>query len=81
MERPRVRGGEDWIERVRAANDIVEVVSQTVALRRVGRNWWTLPLPSGEDPSFSVNAERQFYHCFSCKAGGDVFRFIQESRS
>jgi DNA primase len=73
------RGSDDWIERVRAASDIVELVGQTVALKRVGRNWVGLcPFHKEKRPSFSVNAERQFYHCFGCKAGGDVFRFVQD---
>ncbi len=74
------RMGDDWVERVRAASDIVEIVGQTVPLRRVGRNWMGLcPFHQEKTPSFSVNAERQFYHCFSCKAGGDVFKFVQET--
>lgn len=74
------RGADDWVERVRAASDIVEVIGQTVPLRRVGRNWMGVcPFHQEKTPSFSVNADRQFYHCFSCKAGGDVFKFIQES--
>jgi DNA primase len=81
--RPLSRGprmADDWVERVRAANDIVEVVGQVVQLRRVGRNWTGLcPFHKEKSPSFSVNADRQFYHCFGCKAGGDVFRFIQET--
>jgi DNA primase len=82
--RPLGRAGsrmaDDWVERVRAANDIVEVVGQVVQLRRVGRNWTGLcPFHKEKTPSFSVNADRQFYHCFGCKAGGDVFRFIQET--
>ncbi|MCC6348004.1 MAG: DNA primase [Candidatus Eisenbacteria bacterium] len=72
--------GDDWVERVRAASDIVEIVGQALPLRRVGRNWMGLcPFHQEKSPSFSVNAERQFYHCFSCKAGGDVFRFVQET--
>jgi len=75
-----VRGPDDWVERVRAASDIVEFVGQSVALRRSGRNWMGLcPFHDEKTPSFSVNAERQFYHCFSCKAGGDVFKFVQET--
>ena len=74
------RMGDDWVERVRAASDIVEIVGQTVPLKRVGRNWMGVcPFHQEKTPSFSVNAERQFYHCFSCKAGGDVFMFIQDS--
>ena len=73
-------GGDDWVERVRSACDIVEVVGQSVTLKRAGRNWVGLcPFHKEKTPSFSVNAERQFYHSFSCKAGGDVFRFVQES--
>jgi DNA primase len=70
---------DDWVERVRAASDIVEVIGERVALKRVGRNWTGLcPFHKERTPSFSVNPERQFYHCFSCKAGGDVFKFFQE---
>jgi DNA primase len=71
--------GDDWVERVRAASDIVEVIGERVTLKRVGRNWTGLcPFHKERTPSFSVNPERQFYHCFSCKAGGDVFKFFQE---
>jgi DNA primase len=74
------RTADDWVERVRAASDIVEVIGQTVSLKRVGRNWMGLcPFHQEKTPSFSVNAERQFYHCFSCKVGGDVFKFVQET--
>jgi DNA primase len=73
------RGSDEWIERVRTASDIVEVIGQTVALKRVGRNWVGLcPFHKEKSPSFSVNAERQFFHCFGCKAGGDVFRFVED---
>ncbi|HYM79890.1 MAG TPA: DNA primase [Candidatus Limnocylindria bacterium] len=73
-------GADDWVERVRSASDLIEVVGQSVALRRAGRNWVGLcPFHQEKTPSFSVNAERQFYHCFSCKVGGDVFKFVQES--
>ncbi|NOT32830.1 MAG: DNA primase, partial [Candidatus Eisenbacteria bacterium] len=71
---------DEWIERVRDANDIVEVIGQTVVLKRAGRNWvGVCPFHKEKSPSFSVNSERQFYHCFGCKAGGDVFRFVMET--
>jgi DNA primase len=74
------RGADDWVERVRAASDIVEVIGQSVPLRRSGRNWMgRCPFHEEKTPSFSVHGERQFYHCFSCKAGGDVFTFVMES--
>jgi len=80
LARGNFGGGDEWIERVRAASDIVEYIGQTVPLRRVGRNWMGLcPFHQEKTGSFSVNAERQFYHCFSCKAGGDVFKFVQET--
>jgi DNA primase len=72
--------GDDWVERVRAASDILEIIGQTVMLKRAGRNWVGLcPFHGEKTPSFSVNPERQFYHCFGCKAGGDVFKFVQET--
>jgi DNA primase len=68
------------VERVRSASDIVEIIGQSVPLRRVGRNWvGRCPFHDDHSPSFSVNGERQFYHCFSCKVGGDVFKFVQET--
>jgi DNA primase len=77
---PGVRGLDDWVERVRAASDIAEVIGQTVALKRTGRNLVGIcPFHKEKTGSFSVNPERQFYHCFGCKAGGDVFRFVQET--
>ncbi len=71
---------DDWVERVRTASDIVDIVGQTVPLRRVGRNFMgRCPFHEEKSPSFSVNGERQFYHCFGCKAGGDVFKFVMET--
>jgi DNA primase len=80
LGRSPTRLADDWVERVRAASDIVEVIGQAVQLKRVGRNWTGLcPFHKEKSPSFSVNPDRQFYHCFGCKAGGDVFRFVQET--
>ncbi len=73
------RMADDWVERVRAASDIVEIVGQTVPLKRVGRNWVGLcPFHKEKTASFTVSPDRQLYHCFSCKAGGDIFKFVQE---
>jgi len=70
---------QDIKERVRAANDIVELVGQYVKLRRVGGNWQGLcPFHHEKTPSFNVNPERQNFYCFGCHEGGDVFTFIQE---
>jgi DNA primase len=69
--------GDDKIEEVRSRADIVEIVGAHVRLRRAGRNFVGLcPFHNEKTPSFSVNAERGFFHCFGCGAGGSVFNFI-----
>ena len=71
------RFGDDKIEEVRTRADIVEIVGAHVRLRRAGRNFVGLcPFHSEKTPSFSVNAERGFFHCFGCGVGGSVFNFI-----
>jgi DNA primase len=82
MNRPggRSPAADDALERVRAASDIVEVVSQYVSLRKVGRSWKGLcPFHQEKTPSFTVSPERQTYHCFGCGKGGDVFGFVEEA--
>lgn len=67
------------IGRVREATDIVAVISQYTQLKRVGRRWSGLcPFHAEKTPSFSVNAEEGFYHCFGCKASGDAITFLRE---
>ena len=71
------RFGDDKIEEVRSRADIVEIVGSHVRLRRAGRNFVGLcPFHNEKTPSFSVNAERGFFHCFGCGVGGSVFNFI-----
>lgn len=66
-------------EEIRSANDIVEVISQYVVLKRSGRNYFGLcPFHNEKSPSFSVSPDRQYFHCFGCHKGGDVFTFISE---
>lgn len=67
------------LERIRDANDIVEVVQRYLPLRRSGASYKTLcPFHKEKTPSFHVNPARQIFHCFGCGKGGDVFRFIME---
>ena len=76
---PRNHEAEAVRDRIRDATDIVDLVSEHVQLTRRGRNFLGLcPFHDEKTPSFSVNPDRQFYHCFGCGAGGDVFKFIQE---
>ena len=67
---------DDIIERVRTSNDIVEVISQYVALKRTGSNFVGIcPFHNEKTPSFSVSPSKQIYHCFGCGEGGDVISF------
>ncbi len=70
---------EDILQRIRDATDIVDLISEHVQLVKKGRNYSGLcPFHDEKTPSFSVDPDRQFYHCFGCGAGGNVFKFIQE---
>ena len=67
-----------FIDEVRAAADIVTVVSDYVSLRKAGAAYKGLcPFHNEKTPSFTVNRERGFFHCFGCDAGGDVFKFVE----
>ncbi len=70
---------EDDIQRVRDETDLVAVISQYVALKRSGRRWVGLcPFHGEKTPSFSVNSELGFYHCFGCQRSGDAITFVRE---
>jgi DNA primase len=66
-------------DQVKEATDIVAVIGQYVTLRRRGANLIGLcPFHTEKTPSFTVHADRQFFHCFGCGKGGDVFTFLME---
>lgn len=66
-----------WIDTVRRAVDIVEVVGRHVSLQKKGRHWWGLcPFHGEKTPSFSVDPEQQLFYCFGCHQGGTVFTFL-----
>ena len=74
------RFSDDKLEEVRTRADIVEVIGAHVRLKRAGRNFVGLcPFHNEKTPSFSVNAERGFFHCFGCGAGGTVFNFVMRT--
>ena len=71
--------GVDGKELVRAAVDLVALVGETVKLKRVGRRYTGLcPFHSEKSPSFGVDPEKGYFHCFGCKKGGDCFSFVME---
>jgi DNA primase len=70
---------DDDVAAVRAASDIVGIISQYTQLRRVGRRWVGLcPFHSERTGSFSVNAEEGLWYCFGCQARGDAITFVRE---
>lgn len=70
---------EHIIEQVRESNDVVDVISDYVQLKRSGRNYFgRCPFHNEKTPSFSVSPDKQIYHCFGCGAGGNVINFIME---
>ncbi len=63
-------------------NDIVDYVSQYVALKRSGKTYLGLcPFHAEKTPSFHVNREKQLFHCFGCGAGGNLFQFVMRAEN
>ncbi|MCR5221738.1 MAG: DNA primase [Lachnospiraceae bacterium] len=73
-----MRYPDEVVEEVRSRNDIVDVISSYVHLKKQGSNYFGLcPFHNEKSPSFSVSPQKQIYYCFGCGAGGNVFGFIQ----
>ena len=74
-----VRYSDELIDEIRNGNDIVDIISQYVVLKRSGRNFFGLcPFHKEKSPSFSVSPDKQIFHCFGCGVGGNVFHFISK---
>ena len=74
-----MRYSEEILEEVRQSNDIVEVISQYIHLKRKGRSYFGLcPFHNEKSPSFSVSPDKQIFHCFGCGVGGNVITFISK---
>jgi DNA primase len=72
---------EGEIAQLRAATDIVALISEQVALKKSGLRWSGLcPFHGEKTPSFSVNAEQGLYYCFGCRASGDAIKFVRETQ-
>lgn len=66
------------INEIARANDIVDVISQYVRVKKAGKNFIALcPFHPDKNPSMHISQSKQVYHCFSCKAGGNVYTFVQ----
>ncbi len=66
-----------YIEQLLDRNDIVDLIGSYVTLKRSGRGHVGLcPFHNEKTPSFSVNGQHQYYHCFGCGAGGNVINFV-----
>ncbi len=70
---------EEVIEEVRSRNDIVDVISSYVGLKRAGSNYTCCcPFHNEKTPSFSVSKQKQMFYCFGCHEGGNVFSFVMK---
>lgn len=70
---------QEVINEVKNNVNILDVTSQYVDLQKRGRNYFGYcPFHEERTPSFTVNEEKQIFHCFSCGRGGNVFRFLEE---
>lgn len=73
------RYSDELVDEIRNSNDIVDVISQYVVLKRSGRNFFGLcPFHREKSPSFSVSPDKQIFHCFGCGVGGDVIHFVSK---
>jgi DNA primase len=71
---------DEEVAEVRAKTDIVALIGERAALKRVGQRWVGLcPFHTEKTPSFSVNAEEGFYYCFGCQKSGDAITFVRET--
>src|SRR5712691_6341347 len=69
---------QQFIDDLRLQANIVQVVQEYVPLKRAGATYKGLcPFHSERTPSFHVNPDKAFFHCFGCGAGGDVFKFLE----
>lgn len=70
---------DEVIEEIRQRADIIEVISDYVALKKAGNNYKGLcPFHQEKTPSFTVSQEKQLFHCFGCGVGGNIFTFLMK---
>ena len=70
---------QELIEKIKEQNDIVEIISEDIRLKKSGRNYIGLcPFHNDKSPSFTVSQDKQIYKCFSCGEAGNVLTFIMK---
>ena len=70
---------QDFIDRLKAANPIEEVMGSYITLKRTGRDYICLcPFHNEKTPSCHIHPDKEFFHCFGCGAGGDVITFVMK---
>ena len=73
---------DEIIQKIKNENDVVDIVSEVVRLKRSGRNYMGLcPFHKEKSPSFSVSSDKQIYKCFGCGEAGNVFTFLMKYRN
>ncbi|WP_102400167.1 DNA primase [Haloimpatiens massiliensis] len=73
---------EDLILRIKEENDIVDVISEVVNLKKTGRNYVGLcPFHGEKTPSFTVSPDKQIFKCFGCGEAGNVYTFVMKNRN
>ena len=68
-----------FIDELLSRTDLVDVVGKRIELKKIGQRFTALcPFHDERSPSFSVNQDKQFYHCFGCKSSGNAINFLME---
>jgi len=67
------------LDEIASLSDIVDIISNYIAVKKRGKSFLAVcPFHPDKNPSMSISQEKQVYHCFSCGASGNVFKFVQE---
>ena len=72
----------NFTDELRARLSLVDVIGRRVPLVKKGQNYWgCCPFHNEKTPSFSVNEDKGFYHCFGCGEHGDIISFVMKSEN
>src|SRR4249919_1131253 len=78
---PKMTLSPAWLDELRARTTLSAVIAPSVKLTRAGREWKACcPFHNEKTPSFTINDDKGFYHCFGCGAHGDAIRFLTDHR-